>query len=307
MSHQVPEPFEAEGRPSASVRDSQDESQRRLTQDEQEAKKVKSQRESGKTLLFMCPIAFVCSIGALIYQENVMALLSLVIFLVTLIAGPLMFLIPGGGHPLLHAALAYRDRDRDRHHEIDVIDARTKGPVILKTLDNANHRDERDHLYRMKTIELDNREAELRLTQRFEWSIQDMHEIYGLGGKVIDHAAEIGKLRIQLKATREENEAAEKSQTAREQRQHREKMETLDKEYAQALQELDANNAHELTRFIQELEMKQRETPEERFVRAISAYQRARTMMDWINDEPDPNERRRIRQEIRDLMSKAWK
>ena len=258
-------------------------------------------------MLIACPLFFAGSIVGVVFGDRGLAMLSLVALLVALIAGPLMFLIPGGGHPWLHAMLAYRDRDRDRHHEIAVINARTVGPVILKTLDNDDHRDQRDHLYRMNLAEIDAKEIELRLAQRFEWALQDMRENYGLRGKLLDHAAEIGKLHIKLKATRKENEAAEKSQTAREQRQHREKMETLDKEYTQALQEIDANNAHDLTRFIQELEMKQRETPEERFVRAISAYQRARTMMDWINDEPDPNERRRIRQEIKDLMSKAWK
>jgi len=307
MSHQVPEPFDGDDLPSGSVRGINNENQRKPTPEERKANSIIADRGTVKALIIACPLFFVGSIVMLVSGDTTTALWSLVAFLVTLIAGPLLFLIPGGGHPLLHAALAYRDRDRDRKHEIDVIGAKTVGPIIIKTLDNADNSDQRNHLYRMNLAEIDAKESELRLTQRFEWAIQDMHEKYGLGGKVIDHAAEIGKLRIQLKATREENEAAEKSQTAREQRQHREKMETLDKEYAQALQELDANNAHELTRFIQELEMKQRETPEERFVRAISAYQRARTMMDWINDEPDPNERRRIRQEIRDLMSKAWK
>lgn len=307
MSYQLPEPFEVEDRPSVRVRGINNENQRKPTPEERKANSIIADRGTGKALIIACPLFFVSSIVMLISGDTTTALWSLVAFLVTLIAGPLMFFIPGGGHPLLHAMLAYRDRDRDRKHEIDVIGAKTVGPIIIKTLDNADNSDQRNHLYRMNLAEIDAKEIELRLAQRFEWALQDMRENYGLRGKLLDHAAEIGKLHIKLEATRKENEAAEKSQTAREQRQHGEKMETLDKEYTQALQELDANNAHDLTRFIQELEMKQRETPEERFVRAISAYQRARTMMDWINDEPDPNERRRIRQEIRDLMSKAWK
>lgn len=307
MPYQTPEPFEAEDRRPAPVQERPPDEQRRLTPEERKIALPEAHRNTGKWMLILCPLTLVTVVLLMTQGETSLALVFLFVFVVCLLAGPPLFLLPGGGHPWLHAAFAYRDRDRDRHHEIDVIGAKTVGPVILKTLENEDRHDQRQHLYRMNLAEIDAKESELRLTQRFEWAIQDMHEKYGLGGKVIDHAAEIGKLRIQLKATREENEAAEKSQTAREQRQHREKMETLDKEYAQALQELDANNAHDLTRFIQELEMKQRETPEERFVRAISAYQRARTMMDWINDEPDPNERRRIRQEIKDLMSKAWK
>jgi len=179
-------------------------------------------------------------------------------------------------------------------------------PLDVEERPSAKVRDTQDNVRRKMTPE-ERTASRISFGKRFEWALQDMHENYGLRGKLLDYTAEIGMLRMKLDATREENEAAEKSQTAREQRQHREKMETLDKEYAQTLHEIDANNAHDLTRFIQELEMKQRETPEERFVRAISAYQRARTMMDWINEEPDPNERRRIRQEIKDLMSKAWK
>lgn len=307
MSYQAPEPFEAEDRRPATVQERPPDEQRPVTPEERKIAQTELDRDIGRYMLILCPLSLVSVVISMTRGETSLALFSLFVFVVCLLAGPLLFLLPGGGHPWLHAALAYRDRALDRQHEIAVIGAKTVGPVILKTLDNDDHRDQRDHLYRMNLAEIDAKEIELRLAQRFEWALQDMRENYGLRGKLLDHAAEIGKLHIKFKATRKENEAAEKSQTAREQRQHREKMETLDKEYAQALQELDANNAHELTRFIQELEMKQRETPEERFVRAISAYQRARTMMDWINDEPDPNERRRIRQEIRDLMSKAWK